>query len=88
MSETNAEIVSFSGHDVNSPILKEYIMQTKEAALNSRRKMGSYFTDEIWAETTDFVGLQQRVRQARQTLEGKFPNTLCLSEENGGSDGT
>ena len=56
MSATNAEIVSFSGHDVNSPILKEYIMQTKEAALNARRKMGDYLTDENGSETPDSIG--------------------------------
>ena len=39
----NAEIVSFSGYAVNSPILQDYVMQTKEAALNARRKMGSKF---------------------------------------------
>jgi len=39
----NAEIVSFSGHAVDSPILQEYVMQTKEAALNARRKLGCRF---------------------------------------------
>jgi len=39
----NAEIVSFSGHAVDSPILQEYVMQTKEAALNARRKIGCRF---------------------------------------------
>ena len=85
MPATNAKIVSFSGHDVKRSILKDYIMQTKEAALNARRKMGSYFSDENGSETPDFMGLQQRVRQ---TPGGKSPDTLCLSEENGGSDGT
>ena len=42
-SATNAEIVSCSGYAVNSPILQDYVMQTKEAALNARRKMGSKF---------------------------------------------
>ena len=45
-SASNAEIEAFSGHVVNSPILQDYVMQTKETALNARRKMGSYLADE------------------------------------------
>ena len=48
---------------MNSPILKEYIMQTKEAALNARRKMGNYLTDENESETTAEQGGRQRGRQ-------------------------
>ena len=44
-SATNTEIVSFSGHAVNSPILQEYVPQTKEMDLNARRNMGSSLTD-------------------------------------------
>jgi integrase len=87
-SATNAEIVSFSGHAVNSPILKEYIMQTKEAALNARRKMGNYLTDENESETTAEQEGRQRGRQGRQTPEGVSSNPLYLLRKNGGSDGT
>ena len=52
-SATNAEIISFSGHAVNSPILQEYVMHTKEPALNARRKIGSCLIDENGLETTD-----------------------------------
>ena len=83
-SATNAEIVSFSGHAVNSPIIQEYVMQTKETALNARRKMGNYLTDESESETTAGQG----VRQVRQTPEGDSNNPLHLLRENGGSDGT
>jgi hypothetical protein len=69
---------------VNSPILQEYLMQTKETALNARRKMGSYLTDENELETPDSIG----GRQGRQTLEEVSSNSLYLMEENGGSDGT
>ncbi len=87
-SATNAEIVSFSGHAVNSPILQEYVMQTKETALNARRKMGSYLTNESESETPDAIGVRQGVRQVRQTPEGDSTNPLHLLRENGGSDGT
>ena len=87
-SATNAEIVSFSGHAVNSPILQEYVMQTKETALNARRKMGSYLTDEDGSETSDSIGGRQGGRQGRQTPEGGSTNPLHLLRENGGSDGT
>ncbi len=73
---------------MNSPILKEYIMQTKEAALNARRKMGNYLTDENESETTAEPGVRQEVRQVRQTPEGETSNSLYLLKENGGSDGT
>ena len=81
VAATNAKFVSFSGHTVNSPILKEYIMQTKEAALNARRKMGNYLTDENESETTAEQG-------GRQTPEGGSSKPLHLLRENGGSDGT
>ncbi len=84
VAATNAKFVSFSGHTVNSPILKEYIMQTKEAALNARRKMGNYLTDENELEMT----AEQGGRQGRQTSEGVSSNPLYLFKENGGSDGT
>ena len=64
------------------------LRQTKETALNARRKMGSYLTDENGSETPDSVGVRQGVRQVRQTPEGKFPNSLHLLGESGGSDGT
>ena len=63
-------------------------MQTKEAALNTRRKMGSYLTDENGSKTPDSIGARQRGRQGRQNPEGKSPNPLYLLKENGGSDGT
>ncbi len=55
-SSSNAEILSFSEHAVNSPILQEYVMLTKETALNASRKMGSYLTDENGPETPDSIG--------------------------------
>ena len=80
-SATNAEIVSFSGHAVNSPILQEYVMQTKETALNARRKMGNYLRDENRAKTSAERGVLQ-------TPEGKTTNPMFSGEESGGSDGT
>ena len=60
-------------------------MQTKETALNARRKMGSYLTDENGPETPDSIGVREGVRegvrQARQTLEGKSPNSMYLIGE-------
>jgi hypothetical protein len=56
-SAMNAEIVSFSGHAVNSLILQEYIMQTKETALNAHRKMGNYLKDENGAKTPGALGM-------------------------------
>ena len=70
---------------MNSPILQEYVMQTKETALNARRKMGSYLTNESESETPDAIGVRQGVRQ---TPEGDSTNLLHLLRENGGSDGT
>ena len=63
-------------------------MQTKETALNARRKMGNYLTDESESETTAGQGVRQGVRQVRQTPEGDSTNPLHLLRENGGSDGT
>ena len=60
-------------------------MQTKETALNARRKMGSYLMDEDESETPDSREVLQKVLQ---TPEGKYPNSLHLLEKNGGSDGT
>ena len=73
---------------MNSPILKEYIMQTKEAALNARRKMGNYLTDENESETTAEQGGLQKGLQGLQTPEGGSSNPLHLLRKNGGSDGT
>ena len=87
-SATNAEIVSFSGHAVNSPIIQEYVMQTKETALNARRKMGSYLTNESESEPTAEQGGLQKGLQGLQTPEGDSTNPLHLLRENGGSDGT
>ena len=72
-SATNAEIVSFSGHTVNSPILQEYVMQTKETALNASRKMDGKNFGESDLVSFAHIGVRQMVRQVRQ---------------NGGSDGT
>ena len=69
-SATNAEIVSFSGHAVNSPILQEYVIQTKETALNARRKMGNYMTDKNESETTAEKGVLQKGLQVLQSPEG------------------
>ena len=35
---TNAEIVTLSGHDINSRVLKDYVMPDRTAALNAARK--------------------------------------------------
>ena len=80
----NAEIVSFSGHAVNSPTLQEYVMPTKKTALNARRKMGSYLTDENGSETP----AEQGGRQGRQILKRETHNFMYSLEESGGSDGT
>ena len=66
---------------LNSPILQEYVMQTKETRLNAHRKMGSYLTNENGSETPDFIGW-------RQTPEGGSSNSFYSMKENGGSDGT
>ena len=50
-SAAKAEIVSFSGHAVNSPIPVNK-GQAEETALNAIRKMGSYSTDEHEPEKT------------------------------------
>ena len=72
-SATNAEISSLSGHAVNSPILKEYVMQTKETALNARRKMdGRYFGENETGILVDLGG----------------PQMGPQGPQNGGSDGT
>ena len=62
--------------------------ETKETALNARRKMGSYLTDENESETPDSREVLQKVLQALQTPEGVSSNSLHLLRESGGSDGT
>lgn len=37
---TNAEVVAFSGHDINSPVLKTYVKPGREAARRGREKRG------------------------------------------------
>ena len=59
-------------------------MQTKETALNARRKMGNYLRDENRAKTS----AERGVLQVLQTPEGKTTNPMFSGEESGGSDGT
>lgn len=63
-------------------------MQTKETALNARREMGSYLTDENESEMPDSREVLQKVLQALQTPGGEPSKPLHLLKENGGSDGT
>ena len=63
------------------------LCDTKETALNARRKMGSFLTDENESETTDLVGVRQGVRQMRQTPGREPSKPLHLLRESGGSDG-
>ena len=67
-SATNAEISSLSGHAVNSPIQQEYIMQTKDAALNAHRKMDSKNFGESDLVTFAYLEcLQSRGRDGART---------------------
>ena len=59
-------------------------MQTKETALNARRKMGNYLKDENEAKTSAAPG----VRQVRKTLEGETTKALLFKKKSGGSDET
>ena len=83
-SATNAEIVSFSGHAVNSPILQDYVMQAKETARNARRKMGNYLDNEnqdLADDTLEVRQVRQEVRQVRQTEEQHAVKPLPLLEK-------
>lgn len=83
-SATNAEIVSFSGHAVNSPILQDYVMQAKQTARNARRKMGNYLdNDNHDSAVNPLKGRQRRQerRQGRQTEGQHTVKPLTLLEK-------
>ncbi len=53
---------------VNNSILHEYVMQTEETALNTRRKMGSYLTDENKSKTPDPTGGTEGAKPQKEKL--------------------
>ena len=75
-SATNAEIVSFSGHAVNSPILQDYVMSAKETARNARRKMGNYLDNENQDLPGDPLEVRQRLQERLQRRQTEEPHAV------------
>ncbi len=85
-SATNAEIVSFSGHAYNSPVLQDYVMMAKETARNARAKMGNYLDNDnsdSAANPLEVRQVRQKVRQVRQTEGQHTVKPLSLLEKSG-----
>jgi len=85
-SATNAEIVSFSGHAYNSPVLQDYVMMAKETARNARAKMGNYLDNDnsdSAAYPLEVRQVRQEVRQVRQTEGQHTVKPLSLLEKSG-----
>ena len=85
-SATNAEIVSFSGHAYNSPVLQDYVMMAKETARNARAKMGNYLDNDnsdSAANPLEVRQVRQKVRQVRQTEGQHTVKPLSLLEKTG-----
>ena len=85
-SATNAEIVSFSGHAYNSPVLQDYVMMAKETARNARAKMGNYLDNDnsdSAANPLEVRQVRQEVRQVRQTAGQHTVKPLSLLEKSG-----
>ena len=75
-SATNAEIVSFSGHAVNSPILQDYVMQAKQTARNARRKMGNYLDNDNHDSAVNPLKGRQRRQERRQGRQAEGQHTV------------
>jgi integrase len=85
-SATNAEIVSFSGHAYNSPVLQDYVMMAKETARNARAKMGNYLDNEHQDSAANPLEVRQRLQERLQVLQTEGQHTvkpLSLIEKSG-----